>query len=112
MQLSVRDYNGVQFKRIASYYSKGKKNKHILCESIWYNLHILGWMSVNHQSTQLLDERVHFRGTFTDVPSRALEENKWYILCAIVVDNETGLVPFYSHILGRNNCSMKGSKEK
>ena len=75
----------------------------------------LGWnATTGRREHQILEEVLHKRGTFEDVPSRALTHDKndpsteFYTMCnTIVTDPKSGKVPFYSHTLGRRNCSYR-----
>lgn len=109
LERMVRDWDGHTFRALATHYSKDELNDDPFCYRQMGTIYsFLGWNATNREDTQLLDERIHFENTFKDVPRRALLKDRWYTLCnTIVVDPESGVVPFYSHMLKRANCSMK-----
>ena len=104
----VRDWDGHTFQALATYYTKEERTGTWCMRQMGTIYSFLGWNATSREHTQLLDERLHRRGTFPDVPRRALLENKFWTMCnMIVVEPESGVVPFYSHMLKRANCSMK-----
>ena len=112
LQYIVQDWDGTSWKDYYTHYSPDEKKIPFCLNQIGTIYTYKGWKQTDGRHTQLLDERVHFRETFKNVPARALKDNKWYTMCnAIVVDPKTNLVPFYSHMLDhpKAECSMEGS---
>lgn len=105
LERMVRDWDGHTFRALTTHYTENEKSME------WCPLYMgtiypfLGWNATNREDTQLLDERIHWRGTFPGVQSRLHKNGYHSIGCsAIVVDPSTGQVPFYSHTLKRGNC--------
>lgn len=112
LQYIVQDWDGTSWKDYYTHYSPDEKKIPFCLNQMGTIYTYKGWKQTDGRHTQLLDERVHFRETFKNVPARALKDNKWYTMCnAIVVDPKTNLVPFYSHMLDhpKAECSMEGS---
>lgn len=108
LERMVRDWDGHTFQAMATHYNKDELSEPFCLPQMGTIYSFLGWNATDQEHTQLLDERIHFENTFKDVPRRSLLEDKWYTQCnTIVVDPESGVVPFYSHMLKRDNCSMK-----
>lgn len=108
LERMVRDWDGHTFQALATHYSKDELSEPFCLPQMGTIYSFLGWDATDQEHTQLLDERIHFKNTFNDVPRRSLLEDQWYTLCnAIVVDPDSGVVPFYSHMLKRANCSME-----
>lgn len=106
LERMLQDWDGKQFRGLSTYYSD-KKPVPFCMNQMGTVYAFLGWNETSKQNTQLLDERMHWRGTFTNVPARTIRDNKRYTMCnTIVVDPQTNLVPFYSHMLQRANCTM------
>jgi len=113
LERMVRDWDGHTFLGLKTYYTQKEKHNTFCHNQMGTIYSFLGWNATNREHTQMLDERIHFKNTFNDVPRRSLLENKWYTLCnTIVVDPESGLVPFYSHMLERANCTMEKSRAR
>jgi len=105
LERMVRDWDGHTFRALATHYTEEEKS------TKWCPLYMgtiysfLGWNATNREHTQLLDERIHWQGTFPGVQSRLHKNGHHSIGCStIVVDPSTDQVPFYSHSLKRGNC--------
>ena len=115
LDFMVRDWDSElkQFKDLWTYYTPPHKKWCFHQMGTIYSY--LGWNATSRKDTQLLDERLHLKKTFTDVPRRALtrKDDGWYFNSCnmIVADPDSGLVPFYSHMLKRRNCTMEEHAE-